>query len=71
MKARAGRNKRQAKEKTTRELPDNPAPVVTTTADWLPVLDRELHGLPAKYRVTIVLCDLQGKTQHDAAQQLG
>ena len=71
LKARASRIKRQAKEKPTCELPDRPTPVVSSDADWLPVLDRELHGLPAKYRVTIVLCDLQGKTQHDAARQLG
>src|ERR1035438_5065735 len=40
-------------------------------ADLLPVLDQELSRLPDKYRVVIVLCDLEGKTRTQAAQQLG
>jgi DNA-directed RNA polymerase specialized sigma24 family protein len=27
--------------------------------------------LPLKYRLPIVLCDLEGKTRRDAAEQLG
>src|SRR5258708_30468167 len=40
-------------------------------ADVQPVLDYELSQLPDKYRVPIVLCDLEGKTRKEAARQLG
>jgi RNA polymerase sigma factor (sigma-70 family) len=39
--------------------------------DLQPVLDRELQRLPDKYRVAIVLCELEGKPRKQAAQQLG
>src|SRR5262245_34734646 len=39
--------------------------------DLQPVLDEELRRLPDKYRVAVVLCDLEGKPRKDAARQLG
>jgi sigma-70-like protein len=35
------------------------------------VLDRELAALPAKYRLPVFLCDLEGKKHREAARQLG
>jgi RNA polymerase sigma factor (sigma-70 family) len=42
-----------------------------TWDDLRTVLDQELERLPGKYRAVIVLCDLEGKTRKEAAEQLG
>jgi uncharacterized protein (TIGR03067 family) len=39
--------------------------------DLRALLDRQLRGLPDKYRSVLVLCDLEGQTRRDAARQLG
>jgi RNA polymerase sigma factor (sigma-70 family) len=39
--------------------------------DVRPLLDEELSRLPDKYRVPVVLCDLEGRTRREAARHLG
>jgi RNA polymerase sigma factor (sigma-70 family) len=70
LKARAMTNKRQLRERRISELPELALPD-DIREDWQPLLDQELSRLPEKYRVPIILCDLEGKTRKEAAQQLG
>ncbi|MCI0705287.1 MAG: RNA polymerase sigma factor, partial [Planctomycetia bacterium] len=53
---------------------EHPAPELTHDADWRdlrPVLDDEIARLPEKYRAPFVLCYLEGRTNEEAAEQLG
>jgi RNA polymerase sigma factor (sigma-70 family) len=56
-------------------LEDVPAPASSAEEmvwrDLRPVLDEEVNRLPRKYREPFVLCCLEGKTNAEAAQQLG
>jgi hypothetical protein len=63
-------SKRLAKERetATRRKPD----ITAETMEQLSaLLDQELKSLPDKYRAPIVLCDLEGRSIKEAAQQLG
>ena len=71
LKARTAAARRQTRE---RQVEDMPEPLVTPADVWddlQPVLDVELSRLPDKYRVPVVLCDLEGKPRKEAARQLG
>ena len=39
--------------------------------DMLSAFDEELNRLPPRYRIALVACELEGKSRHDAAMQLG
>jgi RNA polymerase sigma factor (sigma-70 family) len=71
MKARATRAKRRSRERQSTAMPEPQAPEQGTWNLMQPLLDQELSRLPEKYRVAIVLCDLEGKTRKEAARQLG
>jgi RNA polymerase sigma factor (sigma-70 family) len=69
--ARSRASRRRTHERQAGEM----APVEPTAeAVWTelqPLLDEELHRLPEKYRLPLVLCYLEGKTNRQAAQELG
>jgi RNA polymerase sigma factor (sigma-70 family) len=71
LKAKATAAKRQRKERPMAEMPEPEAALQDRRHHLLPLLDQALSNLPDKYRVAIVLCDLEGKTRKEAARQLG
>jgi RNA polymerase sigma factor (sigma-70 family) len=71
-KARQNVAKRYAREKQAETMPEPPTepPNDVFVPELLAHLDRELNGLPQKYRTAVVLCELQGRTIRDVAQEL-
>jgi RNA polymerase sigma factor (sigma-70 family) len=70
LKARAAAAKRKAREREVGAMPRPEAPAVLGEQVQA-LLDQELRALPDFYRTPIVLCDLEGKTRKEAAEQLG
>jgi RNA polymerase sigma factor (sigma-70 family) len=71
LKARTMRAKRRVREVQVSTMPERAAPAADSTCDLKQLFDREIDRLPEKYRLPVVLCDLEGRTQRDAANQLG
>ena len=71
LNARAAATRRSERECQVAELPEPAADPVDPWTELRPVLDRELTRLPDKYRVVVLLCDLEGLTRTEAARQLG
>jgi RNA polymerase sigma factor (sigma-70 family) len=63
--------KRRIRERQMNPMPDREAPAPDLWTDVHRVLDEELSRLGDKYRVPIILCDLEGKSQKEAAQCMG
>jgi RNA polymerase sigma factor (sigma-70 family) len=62
--------RRRTRERQVETLPER-AVSPESMNEMAPWLDRELERLPAKYRLPILLCDLQGKMHKEAAELLG
>src|SRR5262249_51822197 len=71
LKARATTAKRRSRERQVMEMPQPAGTEKDLWKDLQPLLDQELSRLPDKYRVAIVLCELEEKTRKEAARQLG
>jgi RNA polymerase sigma factor (sigma-70 family) len=71
-KARQRAAKRGSREKQVRVMPEPPMEPHDNAfgPELRAVLDEAVSRLPEKYRIAIVLCDVQGRTRRDAAQQL-
>jgi RNA polymerase sigma factor (sigma-70 family) len=70
-KARFRRARQRAVERPIDETTPEPAMPRPPGNDWPEWLDGELLGLPEKYRLPLLLCELRGLSRRDAAHQLG
>src|SRR5262249_13966026 len=70
-KARATRARKRIREAEGPGAPEPQAVAQARRDDLAEVLDHELSRLPDKFRTPIVLCELEGKTHGQAAEQLG
>jgi RNA polymerase sigma factor (sigma-70 family) len=71
LKARATVATRRKRERQMTDMPEPQAVEHGLWPDLQPLLDQELNRLPDKYRVPVVLCDLEGRTRKEVAGQLG
>ena len=71
LKARGSRTKRRMREMQVTTIPEPEVAEDNLWRELEPLLDLELSRLPQKYRAPVVLCDLEGKTNKEAARQLG
>jgi RNA polymerase sigma factor (sigma-70 family) len=62
--------KQRGRERQMVVLPE-PKTAKPCRDDGADIIDQELSRLPDKYRVVIVLCDLEGRTRKEVARQLG
>src|SRR5262245_48063835 len=70
-KAQATAARRRARERQVMAMPEPEAVPKDPGNDLPALLDQELSRLPDRYRIVLLLCDLEGKTRKEAARRLG
>ncbi len=70
LKARTAAARRRARERQVEQMPHPEVAADEAWSDLQPLLDRELERLPEKYRVPLVLCELEGRGRKEVARQL-
>src|SRR5262249_24208830 len=68
---RAMNAKRREKERHAGANPHSDTPTTGADEALLEHLDHELNRLPEKYRVPVVLCELEGRSRKEVARLLG
>jgi RNA polymerase sigma factor (sigma-70 family) len=70
-KAQARRGRQPVSATNLADIPAAEEPPEWTWRELRPILDEEVNQLPEKYRQAFILCYLQGRTNEQAATQLG
>jgi RNA polymerase sigma factor (sigma-70 family) len=70
LEARTNILRRGARERAVQHLPELAVAPAESSPELRAVLDKALHSLPDKFRVPVVLCELEGRSRKDVAQQL-
>jgi RNA polymerase sigma factor (sigma-70 family) len=71
LEARSAGARRRARERQVEEMPHPEVWPDEGGRELLALLDRELTRLPEKYRLPVVLCELEGRSRKEVARQLG
>jgi DNA-directed RNA polymerase specialized sigma24 family protein len=69
-RAKATASRRWAHEKQVKNMPQHTVEPVDCIQDLGPVLDEEVNKLADKYRLPLVLCDLEGRPRKQVARRL-
>jgi RNA polymerase sigma factor (sigma-70 family) len=71
MRMRTAAGRQRALERQTTDMPQTDPAAEAAWREVRPILDEELHRLPTKYRSCLVLCYLEGRSNREAARELG
>jgi RNA polymerase sigma factor (sigma-70 family) len=69
-RARAVSARQRAREKQVKDMPHPSTEPADPLQELGPLLDQELSRLPDKYRLPLVLCELEGRPRKEVARQL-
>ena len=70
LRAKSLAAKQRVRERQVKDMPEPATADTRRSKDLQTLLDEELSRLPDKYRIAIVLCDLESRTRREVAQQL-
>src|SRR5262249_19720409 len=71
LEARSLNARRRAREQLRAEPPERPCPPREFAGEGLPFFDDAVSRLPDRYRIPVVLCELEGRPRKEVARQLG